>query len=86
VHGKGNSVIDGADKGMLNVWLDEVSRVGEVTKAADEEVLHFALVSSRGDLQKVIHATLKQLGAIPWTEMMTQIAESLLISEGQGEQ
>lgn len=79
--GKSIIVSDGADKGELRVWLDEVARAGDVAEAQDAEILRFALANSRGDLQKVIYATWKASGSVPWSTMMAKIAETLLTAD-----
>lgn len=79
--GKSITMVDGNDKGVLRMWLDDIERAAEISRAGDEEVIRFALANCRGDLHKIIHATWKRLGALPWPRMMTEIANTLLTAD-----
>lgn len=79
--GKSIAMVDGNDKGVLRMWLDDIERAAEISRAGEEEVVRFALANCRGDLHKIVHATWKKLGALPWPKMMTEIANTLLTAD-----
>lgn len=79
--GKSIAMVDGNDKGILRMWLDDIERAAEISRAGEEEVVRFALANCRGDLHKIVHATWKKLGALPWPRMMTEIANTLLTAD-----
>lgn len=79
--GKSVNVIDGNDKGILRVWLDEVARAGEVSGAAFAEIIRFAMANSRGDLQKVIHDIWKDATVQTWEGVMVRIGQTLLTAD-----